>query len=60
MQLESTNHSIGSTEFEISSDSGKTKQWNAFHVPFEFQQIEHGGAGPACLRGDELFRSDLL
>jgi putative intracellular protease/amidase len=43
---------------EAASGSALTKHWNAIQVPFEFQQIEHGGAGPACLSMLSQFYGD--
>ncbi|MFW9976150.1 MAG: DJ-1/PfpI family protein, partial [Candidatus Thorarchaeota archaeon] len=44
--------------FQTASESALTKHWNAIQVPFEFQQVEHGGAGPACLSMLSQFYGD--
>ena len=43
---------------QAASESALTKRWNAIQVPFEFQQVEHGGAGPACLSMLSQFYGD--
>ncbi len=43
---------------DTASESALSKCWNAIQVPFEFQQVEHGGAGPACLSMLSQFYGD--